>query len=250
MAWSTRELAEVAGTTVKAIRLYHERGLLEEPDRRSNGYKQYEVRHLVSLLRIRRLTELGVPLSKIEAVRDGDSTSPAALRALDAELAASIERQTKARSAIAAILSDGGPADAPAGFEAVASRLSDADSSLIHVYTQLYTEEAMTDLRQMVESDASGPVGAEFDALAPDADEATRQRVADQLAPEIARQLTDYPWLTSPGDHLSTSEEVAQQMFTEAVVELYNPAQLDVLARASLAAYKSLGREPGIDRPA
>lgn len=55
MAWSTRELAEMAGTTVKSVRLYHQRGLLEEPERSPNGYKKYEVRHLVDLLRIRRL---------------------------------------------------------------------------------------------------------------------------------------------------------------------------------------------------
>jgi DNA-binding transcriptional MerR regulator len=248
MAWSTRELAELAGTTVKTIRLYHERGLLEEPDRRSNGYKQYEVRHLVGLLRIRRLTELGVPLSKIDAVREGTDSSPAALRAIDAELAESIERQVKARSAIAAILRDGGAADVPEGFEAVATRLSDADNSLVHVYGQLYTREAMSDLRQMVENEESALVSAEFDALPSDADEVTRQRIAEQLAPEIARHLSDYPWLTSPGDRLSKSEGVAQQMFVDAVVELYNPAQLDVLQRASAAAYKEYAREAGADQ--
>jgi DNA-binding transcriptional MerR regulator len=248
MAWSTRELAELAGTTVKSIRLYHERGLLEEPDRRSNGYKQYEVRHLVGLLRIRRLTELGVPLSKIDAVREGDDSSPEALRALDAELAESIDRQVKARSAIAEILRHGGTADVPEGFEAVGSRLSDADSSLIHVYGQLYSRDAMTDLRQMVESDESGPVGAEFDGLPPDADEVTRQRIAEQLAPEIARQLANYPWLTSPAERLSKGERTTQQMVTDAIVELYNSAQLDVLQRASLIAHELLGPEPGSDQ--
>ncbi|GAA1988527.1 MerR family transcriptional regulator [Isoptericola halotolerans] len=245
MAWSTRELAELAGTTVRSVRLYHERGLLEEPDRRPNGYKQYEVRHLLSLLRIRRLSELGVPLSKIDVVREGDSSSPETLRALDAELAASIERQVKARSAIAAILSDGGPVDVPEGFEAVASRLSSADSSLVHLYGRLYTQEAMSDLRRMVESDGSTLVGDELDALPPDADDGTRQRLADQLTPEIARHLASHPWLTSPGARLSTSEGAAREMFADAVVELYNPAQLDVLQRASRAAHETLGLDPG-----
>lgn len=65
MPWSTRQLAELADTTVNTLRHYHRLGLLDEPERRYNGYKQYEVRHLVSLLRIRRLAELGVPLSQI-----------------------------------------------------------------------------------------------------------------------------------------------------------------------------------------
>ncbi|MGW2092185.1 MerR family transcriptional regulator [Promicromonospora sukumoe] len=249
MAWSTRELADLAGTTVKAIRLYHERGLLEEPLRRSNGYKQYEVSHLVSLLRIRRLTELGFPLSAIDSARSGGDASPAALRELDAELAASIERQLKARSAIAAILRDGGAVDAPEGFEALGPRLSDADSSLIHIYSQLYTQEAMTDLRKMVEAEDPGAAGAEFDALPADADEETRQRVAEQLAPDIARHLTDHPWLTSPGDRLARSEEVTRQMFSDAITELYNPAQLDVIRRASLAALGMLDQAAATDAP-
>uniref|UniRef100_UPI0037167E9A MerR family transcriptional regulator n=2 Tax=Bacillati TaxID=1783272 RepID=UPI0037167E9A len=53
MAWSTRELAELAGTSLRAVRHYHEVGLLEEPERRANGYKQYGVAHLVRALRIR-----------------------------------------------------------------------------------------------------------------------------------------------------------------------------------------------------
>ena len=50
MGWSTRELAELAGTTIKAVRHYHEHGLLEEPRRAVNGYKQYGAGHLVRLL--------------------------------------------------------------------------------------------------------------------------------------------------------------------------------------------------------
>ena len=50
VAWSTRELAELAGTTVKSVRYYHQLRLLDEPARLTNGYKQYEVRHLVRLL--------------------------------------------------------------------------------------------------------------------------------------------------------------------------------------------------------
>ncbi|MEQ3553652.1 WhiB family transcriptional regulator [Pseudonocardia nematodicida] len=40
VAWSTRQLAELAGTTVRAVRHYHEVGLLDEPARRANGYKR------------------------------------------------------------------------------------------------------------------------------------------------------------------------------------------------------------------
>lgn len=59
MSWSTRQLAELAGTTVKAVRHYHEVGLLEEPERASNRNKQYWTAYLVRLLQIRRLREAG-----------------------------------------------------------------------------------------------------------------------------------------------------------------------------------------------
>ena len=44
--------------------------LLEEPERRANGYKQYGVSHLVRLLRIKRLVDLGFSLSQIAAMGD------------------------------------------------------------------------------------------------------------------------------------------------------------------------------------
>ncbi|WP_399921406.1 MerR family transcriptional regulator [Streptomyces kanamyceticus] len=48
-AWSTGQLAELAGTTTKTVRHYHETGLLDEPERAPNGYKRYGVSHLVRL---------------------------------------------------------------------------------------------------------------------------------------------------------------------------------------------------------
>lgn len=59
MGWSTREVAQLAGTTLRTVRHYHEIGLLDEPERLPNGYKAYRTEHLVRLLQIRRLTGLG-----------------------------------------------------------------------------------------------------------------------------------------------------------------------------------------------
>ncbi|MEV0714894.1 MerR family transcriptional regulator [Asanoa sp. NPDC050611] len=225
MAWSTRELAELAGTTVNTIRHCHRLGLIEEPDRRYNGYKKYGVRDLVCLLRIRRLAELGVPLARIAEVGAGGDGTPDALRQVDAHLAA--------------ILRDSAPADVPQGFESVASRLSEADSSILHIYTRLYDEDALADLRRMVEADPDD-ISVAIDTLPPDADEPTRARLAEQLAPTLAKHLADYPWLSDPAARSSQSEQVTQQTFIAAVTELYNKAQLDVLHRASLLAQEQL----------
>ncbi|MEU7608211.1 MerR family transcriptional regulator [Micromonospora sp. NPDC049204] len=249
MAWSTRELAELAGTTVNTIRHYHRLGLLDEPERRPNGYKQYGVQHLVVLLRIRRLVELGVPLSRIGAITSGGAPAPEVLRQVDADLAAEVERLRRARSDIAIILRDGVPADAPAGFESVAARLTVSDTSLIHVFTQLYDEDVMKDLRRMADADTD-PISHDIDTLPPDADEATRQNLAEKLAGLLAQHLVDYPWLRDPARHLSKSQHVTRQMFIDAVVGLYNPAQVDVLGRASILAQEQLRRDQGLDPPA
>lgn len=238
MAWSTRELADLAGTTVNTVRHYHRLGLLEVPERGTNGYKQYRVRDLVRLLQIRRLVDLGVPLSKIDAFSETDETTPDALRQLDAELAETIERLQRARADIASILESSGPVDAPAGFEAVASRLSKPDSSIIHIYAQLYDESAIDDLREMVEAD-TGEFD-EFDVLTEDADDATRQRLAEQMAPTLVQNLVDYPWLAEPASRSKKSEQVTQDTFVRAMLELYNLAQIDVLQRAALIARPDL----------
>ena len=75
MAWSTRELAELTGTTLRTVRHHHEVGLLTEPERRANGYKQYGVAHLVRVLQVKRLTDLGFSLTQI-ADMDGTDDHP------------------------------------------------------------------------------------------------------------------------------------------------------------------------------
>ncbi|MFP7761426.1 MerR family transcriptional regulator [Marisediminicola sp. LYQ85] len=235
MPWSTSEIAELAGTTVNTVRHYHREGLLEQPDRMSNGYKQYGARHLVRLLQIRRLRDLGVPLAQIESVAGGGETPTAALMSIDADLAATIERLQRARGEIRAILAGSTATDVPPGFEDIAGRLSTSERSLMLVYSQLYDESAMTDLKKMVESEPED-TDAEFAALTPDADDATRQRIAEIFAPQIAQHLRDYPWLTDPAEHLPRGPRVTQETFAETMVELFNEAQLDVLARSSILA--------------
>ena len=140
MAWSTREIAELAGTSLRAVRHYHEVGLLEEPERRSNGYKQYGVAHLVRVLRIKRLTDLGFSLPQIAAMGDADDHPAEALRTLDAELAATIERLQRARLELALILRRSVPTDLPveiAPAAAAEAALSDADRSFIVVMTRV-----------------------------------------------------------------------------------------------------------------
>lgn len=59
------QLATHVGVTVKAVRHYHACGLLPEPERDASGYRRYDARAVVDLIRIRTLAEAGVPLARI-----------------------------------------------------------------------------------------------------------------------------------------------------------------------------------------
>ncbi|MGA5194753.1 MerR family transcriptional regulator [Streptomyces exfoliatus] len=66
------EIAALVGVTPRAVRHYHQAGLLPEPVRRANGYREYGVRDAVLLARIRRLTELGLGLDEVRGVLADD----------------------------------------------------------------------------------------------------------------------------------------------------------------------------------
>jgi DNA-binding transcriptional MerR regulator len=83
------ELASLVGISTRAIRHYHSVGLLAEPARRANGYREYSLRDAVELARVRRLTELGLSLDEVGDALAGDAERDLVeiLRELDADLA-------------------------------------------------------------------------------------------------------------------------------------------------------------------
>jgi len=66
------QLAAYAGVTIKAVRHYHKRGLLEEPPRDSSGYRRYTAQHAIDLLKIKTLAEAGVPLARVKELLAAD----------------------------------------------------------------------------------------------------------------------------------------------------------------------------------
>ncbi len=233
MAWSTTELAELAGTTVKTIRHYHSIGLLEEPERTPNGYKQYLVSHLVRLLQITRLTQLDVPLAQIAAMGRGDAEPDDALRDLDADLAATIDRLHRVRAELASILRGQSSTDLPTGFGPLTVALSEADRALILIYSRVFGPAEMQDLRAMVIEMSGDPVHEQFDSLPADADEPTRRALAERYAPRL-RAVTDrYSWMSDALSHAPRGPAFAADTLAQALAALYNAAQLDVLSRVN-----------------
>ncbi|MFP7760148.1 MerR family transcriptional regulator [Marisediminicola sp. LYQ134] len=99
------DLARMTGVSVRALRHYHRIGILPEPERRANGYRDYDVRDAVTVLRIRRLASLGFALDQIPRMLDVDDRGSIdeSLDAIDAELEAQITRLTEQRAALAAV---------------------------------------------------------------------------------------------------------------------------------------------------
>lgn len=232
MAWSTRALADLAGVSVKTVRYYHAVGLLPEPQRRSNGYKQYGAAHLVRLLRIRRLVDLGIPLARIGAMVDDPASGADALRALDAELGAQIERLQRTRDEVAVIIEQGGAIDVPEGFGEVAGQMNAADRTITLLYARVYDEPGIRQIREMFRELGRTALDDEFDGLADDADESTREALAVRYAPYLADIRRRWAWVTDPMEYARYSAAEMQSAVIGTLLEVYSVAQLDVLARA------------------
>lgn len=231
MGWSTRQLAELTGTTLRAVRHYHEVGLLAEPERRANGYKQYGVAHLVRVLRIKRLTDLGFSLQQIQEMGDDDDHPEQALRTLDAELAETIERLQRARIELGLILNQAVPTDLPPELaQAVKNvQLSDADRSFSVVMSRILGSQNLQTYADMIQDIPDDPAFKEFDDLPDDADDATRQDLAERMAAPSRAVRAAHPM--EAGDDGPLGRRRAGETMGAAVRELYSKAQIDVLVR-------------------
>jgi DNA-binding transcriptional MerR regulator len=101
------QLADYVGVTVRAVRHYHQCGLLPEPPRDASGYRRYGADAVMELMRIKTLAQAGVPLARISTLLAADPGEFArAVADIDRKLKARIKELERHRRAIAAL--DGG----------------------------------------------------------------------------------------------------------------------------------------------
>ncbi|MEU4605449.1 MerR family transcriptional regulator [Kribbella sp. NPDC023972] len=96
------QLAGYAGVTARAVRYYHQIGLLPEPERDDSGYRTYGAAAVVRLIRIRTLADAGVPLARVQELLDaGPEEFADGVQEVDKELRAEVRRVQDTRKRLA-----------------------------------------------------------------------------------------------------------------------------------------------------
>ena len=238
------ELAAAVGVTTRTVRHYHHQGLLPEPERLGNGYRDYTLRHAVVLERIRRLTELGMGLAEVRDVlaQDAGKDLVEVLTELDEDLARQEAAIRARRGRLRALLeAEGGmPVEGPVSPE-LASLLGDlahvaADSPMAakdrEMLALIDTMAAVEDREQLVGllRDALGSPEGIARALTAYAllDDLADAEPADPRVAEAARTLADF----IPRDLLPQATIDGENSFMRAFYADFAPAQAEALRLA------------------
>jgi DNA-binding transcriptional MerR regulator len=239
------ELAAAVGVTTRTVRHYHHQGLLPEPERRPNGYRDYTLRHAVVLARIRRLTELGLGLAEVRDVlaEDAGKDLVEVLTELDEDLARQEAALRERRARLRALLeAEELPAEGPVSPElselfARTGRLSGLSDSPMAAKDReilaLLDTAASPEVREQLMSLWSGALGS--------ADAVARAHEAYALLDALADAEPDDPRVTEAARLLA--ELIPRELLTEADIDQDNsflrafyadfaPAQAEAIRRA------------------
>jgi DNA-binding transcriptional MerR regulator len=226
------DVARLAGVSVRTLRHYHQIGLLPEPDRSSNGYRAYTAADLVRVLRVRRLADLGMPLSRIDPAVDTKDE----LALLDREYVRQIEELQQRRTAIEALRQSTVRVDTPAFArkyitaldqrDGVTSQPVEAERDAAVLLELLLDSGSAARLTVLNEGEIAelADVSAALLALADDAPDPEIDAVAVALASALRRLRPVF----SP---LPLTREIAQSL-EEHVYDQLSSAQRHALHRA------------------
>jgi DNA-binding transcriptional MerR regulator len=201
------ELASYAGVTVRAVRHYHAKGLLPEPQRDASGYRRYGAGAVVELIRIRTLAEAGVPLARVqELLGAGEEEFAAAVTDIDVRLRAEIRLLQQHRQRIAR-LAAGDSLALPAEAVEYLNRLRELGipEPMVQgerdawIVIAAHSPEQMSELmvekrRQMEDPELVDLYRALAEAIEWDPDDPRLPSLADRLVHHIEKSMpADYP---------------------------------------------------------
>lgn len=247
------ELARIAGVSVRTLRHYHALGLLPEPPRHDNGYRDYDVSALARVLHIKQLASLGFSLADIgtmlerpEGTSRSSSLEADALDQLDEELEAQIERLQEQRRVVAQLREEQLDPALPPRFARAVKRLYREDKSgvtasnakaeedraaLMIVAAQFYDENAMAELERFADkAEELGIVDELIDlehrigALPPDASEKQRTDIVDEALALLGPTIDCF----DPANWQEESSGAVSAVLDSLLDRSFNAAQKDV----------------------
>lgn len=246
----SNELAKLAGVTVRTLRHYHAIGLLDEPPRQANGYRDYRPEDLLRVLRIRQLASLGFPLDQVAGMLDeldaersrreprfpaDQPTADDILAELDAALQKQIEHLQRQRRVIAHLRTQNLAADFPeraAGALAAMDRLARVadEPGFMGIAAHLYSEAELAEIERVFNAivdrdyvDEYRKISRAVNVLPADASAPQRQAAVDACAGFLAKLIDCFDpqnWLRADKDYEVLLDRTASESF--------NSAQIDV----------------------
>jgi DNA-binding transcriptional MerR regulator len=222
------ELASYAGVTVRAVRHYHTKGLLPEPQRDASGYRRYDAGAVVDLIRIRILAEAGVPLARVRELLQADDVEfRAAVTDIDARLRAEIRQLQRHRERIARLAAGDSLALPPEAVEyldrlreiGIPERMVEGERDA-WIVIAAHSPEQMRELiaekrRQMDDPELIDLYQALARAIEWDADDARLPSLADRLVHHIEKAMpADYP---RDGEFSADIVELIDSVFLDSV---------------------------------
>lgn len=232
MTWSTKQLADLAAVSLKTVRHYHDVGLLPEPERLPNGYKQYDISHLVTVLRIKRMSSLGLSLDQVAELLEDPQSGSEQLSALHSELTDTITRLELVRADIETMLESGAAPDlAPRTLAAMNALGMDdrgrnaaivvSDLDLPAHFTRIFAEltrspDEFTDLNEA------------FAQLSADAGADEQRELAGLMTAAIGHFLSARPELLTPAV-AGPNDDIKTEAVLDAMQTKLNPAQEQTL---------------------
>lgn len=253
------EVARFARISVRTLRHYHAIGLLVEPPRSDNGYRDYGAADLLRVLRIRQLASLGFSLDAIggmlagldaERSREGGASDAARLlNDLDDALRAQIAHLQEQRDLIARLRSRGLAADYPeqaAGALNALGRLtaavhepgflglvfSEADHLALGIATHLYTAAELDEIERVFNAivdrdlvDEYRQISVLLNELPADADKAARAHAVEaclRFLDELEDCFDADNWLRPQKDYEALLADAASGSLNEVQVDVSN----------------------------
>jgi DNA-binding transcriptional MerR regulator len=247
LEFSSQQVADLVGVTRRTLRHYHVIGLLPESNRNHGGYRTYDGDHVLRLLRIKRLTLLGLSLAEVAEVMGdpGGSKTERLLVELDRALADQMMEIRAQRRVIAEMRQIQSPVDPLPEF---AGRLE-----AWHRLGRLDAAEAQRLLTEMVagfDAEASPALEARLDEIMADpeaerltalgnrlaglTDDASEQMI-DDLALDYGQALVDLYDDFNDGrmNAVWSAPQVPERLIQALAPESLSPKQYDVLRRAT-----------------